>query len=62
MLLTEGALDDPTITPAQKASLLDMEVGHGAIFLLDIPVRYHFEKKLTKRVRTANSRQRSSKN
>ncbi|MEC8646567.1 MAG: M3 family oligoendopeptidase [Candidatus Latescibacterota bacterium] len=46
MLLTKGALDDPTITPAQKASLLDMEVGHGAIFLLDIPVRYHFEKKL----------------
>ena len=29
MLLTEGALNDPTITPAQKASLLDMEVGHG---------------------------------
>ena len=46
MLLTEGALSDPTITPVQKARLLDMEVGHGAIFLLDIPVRYHFEKKL----------------
>ena len=46
MLLTEGALADPSITAAQKASLLDMEVGHGAIFLLDIPVRYHFEKKL----------------
>ena len=46
MLLTEGALADPTITPVQKARLLDMEVGHGAIFLLDIPVRYHFEKKL----------------
>lgn len=46
MLLTAGALADPSITPEQKASLLDMEVGHGAIFLLDIPVRYHFEKKL----------------
>lgn len=46
MLLTEGALANPTITPIQKANLLDMEVGHAAIFLLDIPVRYHFEKKL----------------
>ncbi len=46
MLLTAGALSDPSIAPEEKASLLDMEVGHGAIFLLDIPVRYHFEKKL----------------
>jgi len=46
MLLTEGALADPHIDAAQKASLLDMEAGHGAIFLLDIPVRYLFEKKL----------------
>ena len=46
MLLTEGALADPHIDAAQKASLLDMEAGHGAIFLMDIPVRYQFEKKL----------------
>jgi oligoendopeptidase F len=46
MLLTEGALADPNIGAAQKASLLDMEASHGAIFLLDIPVRFQFEKKL----------------
>ncbi len=46
MLLTEGALANPQIGSAQKASLLDMEASHGAIFLLDIPVRFQFEKKL----------------
>ena len=36
-----------TILPSatrQKAMMLDVEVGHGAIYLLDIPVRYEFEK------------------
>jgi oligoendopeptidase F len=28
----------------QKALILDIEIGHGAIYLLDIPVRYEFEK------------------
>ena len=46
MILTEGILADPSFSPAQKASALDQEIGHGAIFLLDIPVRYQFEKKL----------------
>ena len=46
MILTEGILADPFFSPAQKASALDQEVGHGAIFLMDIPVRYQFEKKL----------------
>ena len=46
MILTEGILADPSFSPAQKASALDQEVGHGAIFLMDIPVRYQFEKKL----------------
>ena len=45
MILTEGILADPSFSPAQKASALDQEIGHGAIFLLDIPVRYQFEKK-----------------
>ena len=46
MILTEGILADPSFSPAQKASALHQEIGHGAIFLLDIPVRYQFEKKL----------------
>ena len=46
MILTEGILADPSFSPAQKASALDQEISHGAIFLLDIPVRYQFEKKL----------------
>jgi len=44
MILTEGILEDPDISDAQKALTLDMEVGHGAIYLMDIPVRYAFEK------------------
>ncbi len=46
MILTEGILADPSFSPAQKAAALDQEIGHGAVFLLDIPVRYRFEKKL----------------
>jgi len=34
-----GLLDDPAVSDAQKAMMLDVEVGHGAIYLLDIPVR-----------------------
>jgi oligoendopeptidase F len=43
-VLMNGILDDPTISSAQKALILDIEIGHGAIYLLDIPVRYEFEK------------------
>jgi oligoendopeptidase F len=39
-----GLLDDETIDEAEKALILDIEAGHGAIYLLDIPVRYEFEK------------------
>lgn len=46
LVLTEGLLKDPSIELDQKARILDMEIGHGAIFLLDIPVRYEFEKSL----------------
>ena len=45
MLLTEGVLAAPGISPAQKAAVLDIETAHGAVFLLDIPVRYRFEKR-----------------
>jgi oligoendopeptidase F len=45
-VLMSGLLNDPDISAAQKAMMLDVEVGHGAIYLLDIPVRYEFEKAL----------------
>ena len=43
-VLMNGLLDDPSISDVQKAMMLDIEVGHGAIYLLDIPVRFEFEK------------------
>jgi oligoendopeptidase F len=43
-VLLNGLLDDAAVSDAQKVMMLDMEVGHGAIYLLDIPVRYEFEK------------------
>ncbi|HVO93845.1 MAG TPA: M3 family oligoendopeptidase [Terriglobales bacterium] len=43
-VLMNGLLDDPSVSDAQKALILDVEIGHGAIYLLDIPVRYEFEK------------------
>ena len=46
MILSEGIVTDPSFNAAQKANALDQEIGNGAIFLLDIPVRYRFEKKL----------------
>ena len=43
-VLMNGLLADPAVSARQKALILDVEVGHGAIYLLDIPVRYEFEK------------------
>jgi oligoendopeptidase F len=43
-VLMNGLLDDPAVSDSQKALILDVEIGHGAIYLLDIPVRYEFEK------------------
>jgi len=43
-VLVNGILDDPQVSDRQKASILDIEIGHGAVYLLDIPVRYEFEK------------------
>ena len=45
-VLMNGILDDPTVSDKEKALILDVELGHGAIYLLDIPVRYEFEKAL----------------
>jgi oligoendopeptidase F len=43
-VLMNGLVDDPTTSDAQKVMMLDVEIGHGAVYLLDIPVRYEFEK------------------
>jgi oligoendopeptidase F len=43
-VLMNGIIDDPGASDHQKALVLDVEVGHGAIYLLDIPVRFEFEK------------------
>jgi oligoendopeptidase F len=45
-VLMSGLLDDPTVSDSQKALMLDVQIGHGAVYLLDIPVRYEFEKAL----------------
>jgi oligoendopeptidase F len=42
-VLLNGLLDDPAVSDPQKAMMLDVEVSHGAIYLLDIPGRYEFE-------------------
>ena len=44
MILTEGILSDPSVSDAEKLPILDMETAHGAVYLMDIPVRYEFEK------------------
>lgn len=43
-VLMNGILHDPSKTDREKATILDIEIGHGAVYLLDIPVRYEFEK------------------
>ena len=44
MILTEGILNQPDLSDIDRARVLDMETAHGAIYLLDIPVRFEFEK------------------
>ena len=44
MILAEGVLEDPSISDSEKALMLDTEINHGAIYLMDIPVRFEFEK------------------
>jgi oligoendopeptidase F len=45
-VLMNGILGDPAVSDGEKARILDIEVGHGAVYLLDIPVRFEFEKSL----------------
>lgn len=43
-ILVDGILNSAGISDLQKATILDTETGHGAVYLMDIPVRYEFEK------------------
>ncbi len=43
-ILTDGALRDPKISDSQKLILLDEDLTGAAVLLLDIPVRFEFEK------------------
>ncbi|GJM16398.1 MAG: oligoendopeptidase [Thermodesulfobacteriota bacterium] len=44
MILTEGILHNSSISNDEKILMLDTEINHGAIYLMDIPVRFEFEK------------------
>jgi oligoendopeptidase F len=44
MILTEGILSDPAVSDEDKLRVLDMETAHGAVYLMDIPVRFEFER------------------
>jgi len=46
MILAQGILGNENISDDEKALILDTEVNHAAIYLMDIPVRYEFEKAL----------------
>lgn len=44
MILLNGLLSDPNITEATKAYLLDQEMLRAHAYLINIPMRYEFEK------------------
>ena len=44
MILLSGLLNDPRITEATKAHLLDQEMLRAHAYLINIPMRYEFEK------------------
>ena len=44
MILLNGLMSDPGITDAQKAYLLDQEMLRAHSYLINIPMRYEFEK------------------
>jgi len=46
MILSDGLLKDPEISDSLKCFILDQDLTHASIYLMDIPVRYEFEKKL----------------
>ncbi len=44
MILTEGILSDKAVSDEDKLRILDQETAHGAVYLMDIPVRFEFER------------------
>jgi oligoendopeptidase F len=44
-ILVHGLLSAPGLTPARRAFLLDMETNHMPAYLLNIPVRFMFERR-----------------
>jgi len=46
MIFTDGMLKDPATSAEMKKFILDQELGHASIYLMDIPVRFEFEKAL----------------
>ncbi len=44
MLLMRGLLEEPGVSTETRAFLLNLEASDGATYLLDIPVRFEFEK------------------
>jgi len=45
LLLADGIVESDETSQTQKAVLLDSETGHALAFLLDIPVRFRWEKR-----------------
>ena len=46
MILLDGLMSDPAMTPQMKAYLLDQEMLRAHAYLLNIPMRYEFERAL----------------
>jgi oligoendopeptidase F len=44
MILLSGLMSDPALTPGMKAYLLDQEMLRAHAYLVNIPMRYEFEK------------------
>jgi len=44
-LLTQGLLADPSLSPGRRLFLLDQATNHVPAFLLNIPVRFEFERR-----------------
>ncbi|HPT45961.1 MAG TPA: M3 family oligoendopeptidase [Candidatus Rifleibacterium sp.] len=44
MLLADGILHDPKVSDAQRLNVLTSTINDGIAFLIDIPIRFNFEK------------------
>jgi len=45
MVLLDGLLSDPDLSDSKRAFLLDEETGRSVSYLLNVPMRYEFEKR-----------------